>query len=101
MNQFPPSALRMRSMGLAQSLGGIVVNTSSILKSPLGASGTPARLVLYKVKEAAASQISVAKTLCPVALPTLLPPPKISPFPSTSISPFVFTSASRSLITQI
>src|SRR5713226_7299698 len=89
-NQFPPITLRMRSTGLVQSAGGIGCSTSSILKSPLGASGTPVMLfVLRNVNGGAASQINVANTCCPVALPILPPPANTNPFPSTSMSPLV------------
>src|SRR6516165_7258127 len=62
-------------------------STSSILKSPFASSGTPLRFELRSVNGAAASQISVANTRCPVALPILLPPPNTSPSPSTLICP--------------
>src|SRR5262245_18598174 len=100
-NQFPPFALRIRSTGLAQS-SGIGTSTSSILKSPSGARGTPVRVVLCSINGAAASQISVANTLVPAGgLPIPLPPANTNPFPSTLMSPFVFILASRSLILQI
>ena len=45
--------LRMRSTGLSQSAGGAGTSTSSIWKSPFGASGTPAPFVLCSVSERA------------------------------------------------
>src|SRR5207245_7529822 len=57
-----PPVLRMRSTGLAQVAGGAGDRTSSMWKSPLGASATPEVGVLCSTKGAAASQISVAKT---------------------------------------
>jgi hypothetical protein len=65
-NQFRPAALRIRSIGLAQPIVVAGDSISSISKSPLGASGTPVRVVSRSVKEANASQINVANTLCPV-----------------------------------
>jgi hypothetical protein len=50
----------MSSIGLAHVAGGKGTRTSSILKSPLSASGTPVWVVLHKVKGVEASQIRVA-----------------------------------------
>jgi hypothetical protein len=99
-NQFPLPAVRIRSIGLAQSAVGIGLSTSSILKSPLAASGTPAVSVLCSINGAILSQINVANTNWPVALPALFPPAKTSPLPSTLMSPLVFIRAFRSLILQ-
>src|SRR6266478_1982271 len=93
--------LRMRSTGLSQLAGGAGTSTSSIRKSPFGASGTPTPFVLCSVKGATASQISVAKTLALALKPIALPPPSSKPRPSTSIRPSTFTSALRAEITQI
>jgi hypothetical protein len=57
--------------------------------------------VLLRVKGAAAWQMSVAMTDCPVARPALLPAPRINPLPFTVIRPFVFTLASSESMTQI
>ena len=69
----------MSSIGLAQLPAGNGASASSILKSPLAERGTPAGFVLSAVKGGVASQINVANTFCPVALPALLPPAKIKP----------------------
>src|SRR5207248_1881100 len=65
-NQFRLAALlfdvRIRSIGLAQSVGGSGSSTSSILKSPLGASWIPVTVVLCSVIWSASWQISVATT---------------------------------------
>src|SRR6266566_2606717 len=66
--------LRMRSTGLSQLAGGAGTSTSSIRKSPFGASGTPAPFVLCSIKGATASQISVAKTLALALKPIWSPP---------------------------
>src|SRR5258705_6542919 len=95
------SELRMRSTGLSQLAGGAGTSTSSIRKSPFGASATPAPFVLCSVKGATASQISVAKTLALALKPMALPPPSSRPRPSTWIRPSTFTSALRAEITQI
>ena len=102
-NQAPPFALRIRSTGLAQSVGSGGASTSSILKSPSASSGTPVRVLLCSVNGAAASQIIGANTLvaCAGGLPIPLPPANTNPFPSTLISPLVSTLASRSLIRQV
>ena len=83
--------------GLSQSAGGAGTSTSSIRKSPLGASATPAPIVLCSVKGASASQISVAKTLASPLKPIWLPPPSSRPRPLTRIRPSTFTSALRAI----
>src|SRR5882724_2654600 len=95
------SELRMRRTGLSQLAGGGGTSTSSIRKSPFGASASPAPYVLCSVKGATASQISVAKTLALALKPMALPPPSSRPRPSTWIRPSTFTSALRAEITQI
>src|SRR5215467_3122790 len=96
------AALRINSMGLMQTSGGSGESTSSILKSPLGASKTPAGDEILSVKGAVGSQIRVAKTEVPSgARPALFPPPRINPFPSTVMRPFGLTVASSWSITQI
>jgi hypothetical protein len=79
-NQFKLAVLRMKSTRLSQVVGA-GESTLSILKFPLEASGTPARSELCSINGAAALQISVANTRCPVALPTLLLcMPKLNPY---------------------
>src|SRR5215467_5316815 len=96
------AALRIKSMGLMQMSGGRGESTSSILKSPLGDSKTPAGDEILSVKGALGSQIRVAKTEVPAgARPALFPPPRINPFPSTWMRPFALTVASSWSITQI
>jgi len=80
-NQVPPLAFRISSIGLAQSPLGRGVKTSLILKSPPAERGTSAGSELCSVNGPTASQIKVAKTFCPVALPAVLPPAKTKPFP--------------------
>src|SRR2546425_6170479 len=108
-NQFLLPALRMRSTGPTQGFGGAGDRKSSIRKSPLASSGTPCMpavtsslSVLCKVKvPSGATQISVAKTLCPAFVPMLLPPASSKPRPRTLMRPSTFTSALRSAIVQI
>src|SRR4029077_20318032 len=96
------AALRIKSMGLMQMAGGSGESTSSILKSPLGDSKTPARDESLSVKGAAGSQIRVANTEVPAgARPAVFPPPRTNPFPSTLMRPFALTVASSLWITQI
>src|SRR5262245_52121214 len=89
-------------MGLMQMSGGSGESMSSILKSPLGASKTPAGDEILSVKGAVGSQIRVANTEVPAgARPALFPPPRINPLPSTLMRPFALTLASSWSITQI
>ncbi|SRR6266404_5495584 len=98
-NQFrPPAVLRINSTGVAQEdRGGGGDSTSSIVKSPFAASGTPAKFVLRWTKVGTFSQMSVAKTLRlavvpPVgvtasAVPMVLPPANTRPRPSAQLPP--------------
>jgi len=69
--KFRLPALRISSTGVAQEdrAGGGGDSTSSILKSPFAASGTPFTFVLRSVNGAVFSQMSVAKTLMTAAPP--------------------------------
>src|SRR5262252_9582356 len=90
--KFRLPALRISSTGAAQAegAGGEGDSTSSILKSPSAARGTPFWLVLRSVNGAVFSQMSVAKTLMtaappeaevPIAVPMVSPPANTRPFP--------------------
>src|SRR3981189_351670 len=91
-NQFRLPALRISNTGVAQEdRGGGDDSTSSIVKSPFAASGTPFGLVLRSVNGAMFSQMSVAKTLRPAvppvgvttsAVPMVLPPANTRAAPS-------------------
>src|SRR5207248_6144884 len=61
-NQTPPT-LRISNTGLSQLEGGAGDRTSSILKSPLPSSATPAGFELWAVAVAAGPQNRVACTL--------------------------------------
>src|SRR5689334_19484932 len=93
-NHTPP-VFRINSTGLAH-VDGTESSTSSMRKSPLGSSGTPARGVLCSTNGAAGSQISVANTLWFAFWPMELLLASRSPRPRTLMRPSTSTSARRS-----
>src|SRR6516164_6905650 len=107
--KFRLPALRISSTGVAheEGAGGGGDSTSSIVKSPFAARGTPFAFVLRSVNGAVFSQMSVAKTLMtaappeadvPIAVPIVSPPANTRPFPLTVMCPSTVTWAWKSVI---
>jgi hypothetical protein len=85
----------MRRTGVVQDEGGSGVRVSSMRKSPLAWSGTPAWAVTCEVAVAAGPQNRFARTLWSALVPMLFPPASSRPRSTTRMLPPTLISAFR------